>query len=94
MSRERAQAMASCQLASVGSETTGETVRSENAGLYYLGPREPLSYTSNGRSVWDSKEASVLSGFQYLRGKRGFSAYGFHRGQPCHIGVSKDSDLR
>ena len=60
MSRERAQAMASCQLASVGSETTGETVRSENAGLYYLGPREPLSYTSNGRSVWDSKEASVL----------------------------------
>lgn len=61
MSRERAQAMASCQLASVGSETTGETTsRSENAGLYYLGPREPLSYTSNGRSVWDSKEASVL----------------------------------
>ena len=61
MSRERAQAMASCQLASVGSETTGETMlRSENAGLHYLGPRKPLSYTSNGRSVWDSKEASVL----------------------------------
>jgi len=70
MSRERAQTMASRQLASVGSETTGETtLRSENAGLYYLGPREPLSYTSNGRSVWDSKEASVLERISASAGK-------------------------
>jgi len=77
MSRERAQAMASCQLASVGSETTGEAVRSKNAGLYYLGPREPLSYTSNGRSVWDSKEASALERISVSAGKERISCIRF-----------------
>ena len=31
-------------------------------------PHKPLSYTSNGRSVWDSKEARVYGGVQQPRG--------------------------
>lgn len=76
MSRERVQAMASCQLASVGSETTTETtLRSKNTGLYYLIP---------ARTFVVHFERKVGLGFQ--GGKRlrvGFSTCG-EREDPVH----------
>lgn len=56
-------------------------------------PHEPSSYTSNGRSVWDSKEASVWGRVQRPWGIREPEPYIFHRSALGYIGVGKYTDL-
>lgn len=95
MSRERAQAIASRQLASVGSETTAGTMLwSKNAG-YCSWDRTNLYRTPQTGGRFGIPERRESEGWiQRLRGKRlGPRVYIFHRGQLCYIGVSKDSDL-
>ena len=92
MSRERAQAAASRQLASVGSETTAETT-SRRMRVYAL----RIARTFVVHFEWEVslrfQGGKCLEGGSAFARKQGFGAYILHSGQLGHIGISEDRDL-
>lgn len=92
MSRERAQVMASRQLASVGSETTVERTLRRRGFRFWNGANLCRTLRMGGRFGIPKRQVSEGE-VQRLWGDRKSEPYIFHRGQPCHIGIGKDSDL-
>lgn len=92
MSRERAQAIASRQLASVGSETTAETM-SRRMRIYILTIARTFVIHFKWEVSLGFQRGKRLEGGSAFAGKRRSWAYILHRGQLCHVGIGEDSDL-